>query len=68
MPAPGLRDIRPKAFELKFVVDREVGGRIRHAAQTLLAPDRYASGPAADQYQTTTLYFDTDELAIDSRC
>lgn len=49
--------------ELKFAVDHDTGGRIREAARRLLAPDPNAAGPAGDQYRTTTLYFDTDDLA-----
>lgn len=60
----GTRDIRPSAFEVKFVVDRDLGDRIREAARSLLSPDPYASGPASDEYLTNTIYFDTEEFAV----
>ncbi len=58
------RDIRPSASELKFLVDRDLGARIRERARALLSPDPFAAGPAHDEYRTTTLYFDTDEYAV----
>ena len=64
MKSTGSRDIRASACELKFVVDRALGARIRERARTLLSPDPYASGPASDEYHTTTIYFDTDEYAV----
>ena len=64
MTPAGSRDIRSKAFEIKFVVDRELGQRIREAGRQILAPDPWGGGPAADEYLTTTVYFDTDELAV----
>jgi hypothetical protein len=60
----GTRDIRPSAFELKFVVDCDLGARIREAARALLSPDPHASGPAADEYLTNTIYLDTEEFAV----
>lgn len=64
MKSTGSRDIRLSAFEMKFVVDRELGARIRERARTLLSPDPYASGPASDEYHTTTIYFDTTDFAV----
>jgi len=64
MTPAGSRDIRSRAFEIKFVVDRDLGERIRQAARRTLSPDPWAGGPAWDEYQTTTIYFDTDELAV----
>lgn len=58
------RDIRSKAFEIKFVVDRDQGQRIREAGRRILSPDPWATGPASDEYQTTTVYFDTDEFDV----
>ena len=57
--------LRPREF--KFIVDSEVGAALREAARKLLAPDPHATGPCGDQYRTTTLYFDTDELAVYQR-
>lgn len=58
------RDIRPKAFEIKFVVDRDLGHRIREVGRRTLTADPWATGPASDEYRTTTVYFDTDELDV----
>jgi len=64
---PGDREIRESAFEIKFVVDQDTGQRIRERARTLLAADPWASGPAADEYTITSLYFDTHDLAVFNR-
>ena len=58
------RDLRSKAFEIKFVVDRDQGRRIREAGRRILSPDPWGSGPASDEYQTTTVYFDTDAFDV----
>jgi hypothetical protein len=58
------RQTRSKAFEIKFVVDRDQGQRIREAGRQILAPDPWGSGPASDEYRTTTVYFDTDEFDV----
>jgi hypothetical protein len=63
----GDREIRESAFEIKFVVDQDTGQRIRERARTLLAADPWASGPAADEYTITSLYFDTPDLAVFNR-
>ncbi len=64
---PGDREIRESAFEIKFVVDQDTGERIRERVRTLLAADPWASGPAADEYTITSLYFDTPDLAVYNR-
>jgi len=61
------REIRESASEIKFFVDRDTAGRLRERVRGLLAPDPFASGPDADQYATTTLYFDTDNYAVYNR-
>jgi hypothetical protein len=63
----GDREIRESAFEIKFVVDQDTGQRIRERARALLAADPWASGPAADEYTITSLYFDTPDLAVYNR-
>jgi len=60
----GDREIRESAFEIKFVVNQDTGERIRDRARQLLAADPWASGPAADEYAITSLYFDTPDLAV----
>ena len=63
----GDREIRESAFEIKFVLDQDTGQRIRERARQLLSPDPWASGPAADEYAITSLYFDTPDLAVFNR-
>ena len=63
----GTREIRESASELKFFLDPDTAARLRKRAQTLLAPDPHAGGPDADQYSTTTIYFDTSDYAVYSR-
>jgi hypothetical protein len=46
--------------ELKFIVSRNLAAEIREWARKELEPDPYAV--AGDGYQTTSLYFDTDEF------
>jgi hypothetical protein len=58
------RDIRSKAFEIKFIVDRDRGDRVREAGRQVLSPDPWATGPLSDEYRTTTVYFDTDEFDV----
>jgi hypothetical protein len=64
MTPAALRQIHSKAFEIKFVVDRDQGRRIREAGRQILSPDPWAAGPASDEYQTTTVYFDTNEFDV----
>lgn len=64
---PGTREIRESASEIKFVVDPAVGSAIRDRIRTMLAPDSFAAGPFADQYESTTIYFDTEDYAVYAR-
>jgi hypothetical protein len=64
---PGTREIRESASEVKFVVDPSTGSAIRDRVRDTLAPDAYAAGPFADQYQSTTIYFDTEDYAVYAR-
>src|SRR5688572_24458832 len=50
-----------RASEIKFVVEPALGERIRVWARTHLEPDPYGAGLFADEYDTTTLYFDTQD-------
>lgn len=58
------RETRANARELKFFVDHEVGARIAEWARRRLPADRHANGPSGDQYQITSLYFDTAQLDV----
>src|SRR5688500_19577454 len=46
--------------ELKFVVDAEVGRRIRDWARERLGADPHGGGAWSDEYRVSSLYFDTD--------
>ena len=63
-PSFSTRDVRTRAFELKFLVEGDTGARVLQAARASLAPDPHGSGLTGDQYRTTTLYFDTAELDV----
>lgn len=55
------KETRVHAFEIKFVVDAQMGERIRAWARTFLDADPHGTGPFGDEYRTSTLYFDTAE-------
>jgi hypothetical protein len=54
-----IREVRPHACELKFLVAPDVAVKIRLWARTHLDPDANGLGPFGDEYQTTTVYYDT---------
>lgn len=58
------REIRPHAYEIKFVVPASVGTRIQHWARTNLEPDPHGGGPFGDEYRTASVYFDNDTLDV----
>jgi len=53
-----------RASEIKFIVDPLLGERIRLWARMHLEPDSYAAGSFGDEYDTTTLYFDTPDYDV----
>jgi hypothetical protein len=53
------RDTLARASEIKFVVDARIGERLRAWARLHLEPDPHGSGSFGDEYDTSTLYFDT---------
>lgn len=55
------KETRAHAFEIKFVVDAQMGERIRAWARTFLDPDPHGTGRFGDEYRTSTLYYDTAE-------
>jgi hypothetical protein len=55
------KETRAHAFEIKFVVDAQMGERIRAWARIFLDADPHGTGPFGDEYRTSTLYFDTAE-------
>ncbi|MGH6719888.1 MAG: polyphosphate polymerase domain-containing protein, partial [Alphaproteobacteria bacterium] len=60
---PTLQTIEPRepASEIKFVVDPDLGERIREWARAHIEPDPHGSGPFGDEYRTASLYLDTDQ-------
>ena len=58
------RETRALATELKFLVTPAVAREIRTWARTELSPDPHGAGPHADEYLTSSLYFDTDALDV----
>ena len=58
------REVRTFATEIKFVVDSDLAGRIREWARAQLAPDPHGAGAAKDEYLTTSVYFDTEQLDV----
>ncbi len=58
------RETRGRASEIKFIVDRLTGERIRTWAREHLEADPFGGGPFGDEYQTSSLYFDTAEQAV----
>jgi hypothetical protein len=59
-----IREIRPAARELKFLVDPDVATRIARWARTHLDADPHGGGPHHDEYRTTSLYLDTDTFDV----
>lgn len=64
MSSPQSRETRDLASELKFSVDPDAAGRIREWARPRLGPDPFATGPTGDEYRTSTIYYDTQDLAV----
>ena len=53
------RDIRIRGSEIKFLVTPDVAAGIRQWARTHLDRDPHGSGAHGDEYETTSVYFDT---------
>src|SRR6187549_3939945 len=58
------RETREAAREVKFLVTPDLAERILEWSRSRLAPDPHASGASGDEYQTTSLYFDTNAFAV----
>jgi VTC domain-containing protein len=50
--------------ELKFIVSHDAATAVRQWARSELAPDPHAVRFGGDGYQTSSLYFDTEDLAL----
>src|SRR5262245_20131629 len=53
-----VRDIRPSALEIKFLLDPPTAAGVARWARANLAPDTNGGGACGDEYVTTSLYFD----------
>lgn len=58
------RETRQLARELKFLVSPETAKRILAWARERLSPDAHGSGESGDEYRTTSVYFDTENLDV----
>lgn len=54
-----MRETRASASEIKFVIDPSAAPRLRNWARSHLDADPHGSGPFGDEYDTSSLYFDT---------
>ena len=61
---PPAREPRPFVSEIKFLIDQPAAQRIREWARVHLSPDPYGTGPFSDEYHTTSLYLDTQQLDV----
>ena len=58
------RETRARASETKFLVEPQMAEQIRRWARANLAADPHGAGPYADEYLTTSLYFDTANFDV----
>jgi len=58
------RETRTCASEIKFLIDPVLAPRIRDWARTELEADPHGLGPYGDEYETTSLYFDTRHFDV----
>jgi hypothetical protein len=61
------RETRVSAREIKFVTDISTRERIVQWARANLSPDGHGSGVDADEYATSTLYFETPAFDVYQR-
>ncbi|HYT67494.1 MAG TPA: polyphosphate polymerase domain-containing protein [Vicinamibacterales bacterium] len=59
-----LRETRAHAREIKFVVDAARGPELQAWMRANLAPDEFGSGPEHDQFETSSLYFETAQFDV----
>lgn len=62
-----IRDIRPSALEIKFLLDPATAAGVASWARANLAPDPNGTGSWGDEYLTTSLYFDTPGYDVFNR-
>jgi len=59
-----LRETRVRAREIKFLVEAARGPEVQAWMRANLAPDEFGSGPEHDQFETSSLYFETDQFDV----
>ena len=59
-----LRETRAHAREIKFLVEAARGPAIQAWMRANLAPDEFGSGPEHDQFDTSSLYFETGAFDV----
>lgn len=59
-----IREVRPHAHELKFVIGPDLAPKIRRWARIHLDADTHGTGPFGDEYRTTSVYFDSDDYDV----
>ena len=59
-----LRETRANAREIKFLISAEKGPEIQAWMRANLAPDEFGSGPERDQFETSSLYFETAKFDV----
>ncbi len=62
-----IRDIRPSALEIKFLLDPATAAGVASWARANLAPDPNGTGAWGDEYLTTSLYFDNASYDVFNR-
>ena len=62
-----IREIRPHAREVKFVIDAALAANVRQWARQHLEADVHGYGAHGDEYDTTSVYFDTDAQDVFNR-
>ena len=67
MPLTEMRESRAFVQEMKFVISPAQAEGIRDWARVNLTPDAHAGGAAGDEYRVTSLYLDTEDLAVFER-
>jgi hypothetical protein len=58
------RETRASASEIKFLIPSGLAPRIREWARMHLLADPHGTGPFSDEYDTTSLYFDTRHFDV----
>jgi hypothetical protein len=61
------RETRDGAREVKFLVSADRAAGILDWARSRLSADAHAGGPSGDEYRTTTIYLETEDLAVFNR-